>query len=79
MNKQKVGRFWTTVRLNKKQICFLEKLAKSAKFTGGKNFSKTALLRSLISMAKGLRLDVSGVKTEEELKERFLEAFSRYE
>jgi len=78
MDKQKVRGFWSTVRLNKKQICFLGDVAKNCRFSGGKKFSKTAIIRALLSMTKKLRTDVSEVKTEEELKERFLDVFARH-
>lgn len=75
MNKQKKRKSCLTAGLNKKQICFLENLAISAKSTGGKRLSKTAILRCVVFMAGILDIDVREVKTEEELKERFLDAF----
>jgi len=66
---------WTPISLNKKQIGFLEKISKDCKFSGGRKFSRTAILRALLTAGKGLSLDVNNVKTEKDLKKRILLAF----
>lgn len=70
--------FWSSVSLNKNQICWLEELSKDAKFTRGGNLSRAAVMRTMLRVARKLNLDVSGVKSEEELKLRFLTAFRQY-
>ncbi len=70
--------FWSTTTLNKNQICFLDKLSKNAKFTGGKKLSKAVIMRTLVKVAQKLDTDISKVKSEEELKDRFLTAFKEY-
>jgi len=78
MGKQNGRRFWSTATLNKKQICFLDKISKGAKFTGGKKLSRAAIIRTLVNAAQKLDIDISGVKSEEQLRDRFLIAFKEY-
>jgi len=75
MDKSKKKEFYTSLSLSKKQLCFIESLVKSARFTGRKKFSKTSIIKAIVNTAQKLNPDVSGVRTEKELKERFLEAF----
>jgi hypothetical protein len=71
-------RFWSTASLNKRQICFLDKISKNAKFTGGKKLSRAAIIRTLVKVAQKLDTDISGIKSEKELKNRLLSAFKEY-
>ncbi|MDD5409648.1 MAG: hypothetical protein PHC71_06125 [Candidatus Omnitrophica bacterium] len=68
---------WTTVGLSRGQVCFLDRISKKAKFSGGRKLSRTAILRAIIKTARKLGIDAAGVKTERELKGRILEAFKR--
>lgn len=68
---------WTTVNLTKKQICFLDEISKNCRFTGGRKLCRTSILRALLSAAKKLDIDVSRVKSQEELKERILAGFKQ--
>lgn len=68
---------WTTVGLNREQVCFLNEISKRAKFSGGRKLSRTAILRAIIKAARNLGINATGVKTEKELKGRVLEAFRR--
>ncbi|MCD6094096.1 MAG: hypothetical protein J7J51_04860 [Candidatus Omnitrophica bacterium] len=70
--------FWSTTTLNKSQMCFLDKISKDTKFTGGKKLSRAAIMRTLIKVAQKLDIDIKGVKGEEELRVRFLTAFKEY-
>jgi len=72
MNKE-----WTTVALNKRQICFLDELSKRSKFSGGRKLSRTSILRALLKMAAMLDIEVSQVRTEKELKGRILSSFRK--
>ena len=65
------------VRLSRPQIEFLERLSRECLFSGGRKFSRTALIRCLFGAVKGLKIDASAVKSEKELKQRILKAFSR--
>ncbi len=70
-----VKKKWMHVGLSKKQICFLDKLSKDCKFSGGRKFSRTAILRAFLTAVQGLSIDVNNVKTEKEMKEKILVAF----
>jgi len=68
---------WTTVSLNKKQICFLDEISKRSKFSGGRKLSRTAILRAILKTAQKLEIDATGVMTEKKLKEKVIESFKR--
>jgi len=70
-------RNWTCVSLNKEQICFLDKISKNCRFSGGRKLPRTSILRALLIAAKRLMIDVSEVRSERELKNRVLESFRR--
>jgi hypothetical protein len=73
MNKKQ----WTTLGVTKKQTCFLDGMSKQCKFSGGKKFSRTAIIRACLRAVRKLGIDVAGVRTESQLKERTLAAFSK--
>jgi hypothetical protein len=66
---------WTCVSLNKKQICFLDEISKNCKFSGGRKLSRTSIIRAFLRATQKLDIDASGIKNEEELKERILASF----
>ena len=66
---------WTPVGLTKKQICFLDKISKDCKFSGGRKFSRTAILRAFLTAGKDLDIKVNNIKSEKELKKEILVAF----
>ncbi len=53
---------------------FLEEVGMEAKATKGYKLPKTLIVRALVRMMGEMDVDVSGVKTEEELIERLLQA-----
>jgi hypothetical protein len=59
-----------SVFLNKEEDAYLENLASTAKFTGGKKISKTKLIESMVRAFRRTGLDVRGVKDEQELLNR---------
>ena len=59
-----------SVFLNRGEDAYLESLATTAKFTGGRKLSKTKLIESMVRAFRNTRLDVRGVKTDEELFKR---------
>ncbi len=63
------------VGLSKKHICFLERISKDCKFSGGRKLSRTSIIRAFLKVAKGMDVDVTSVKGERQLKERFLAVF----
>lgn len=70
-------RRWTSVNLDKKQICFLDEISKNCKFTSGRKMSRTSVIRAFLRAWKKLDIDVNGVKSEEDLKERMAASFKR--
>ncbi|MDD3473420.1 MAG: hypothetical protein PHS86_11600 [Syntrophaceae bacterium] len=73
MNKKQ----WTTLGLTKKQTCFLDGVSKQCKFSGGKKFSRTAIIRACLKAVRKIGVDVTEVKTERDLKERFSLSFKK--
>lgn len=68
---------WTHVGMSRRQICFLDKLSKACKFSGGKTLSRSVIMRAFLTVVKDLELDVKNVKTEKELKEKILISFKK--
>ena len=61
-----------SVFLNREEDVFLEYLASTAKFSGGKKISKTKLIEAMVRAFSLTKLDVQGVKTKEELHKRVI-------
>ena len=61
-----------SVFLNREEDTYLETLASAAKFSGGKKISKTRLIEAMVRAFSTTKLDVQGVKTDEELSERVI-------
>jgi hypothetical protein len=59
-----------SVFLNREEDAYLEGLASTAKFTGGKKLSKTKLIEAMVRAFRQTDLDVRGVKDEQELLNR---------
>ena len=59
-----------SVFLSREEDAYLENLASTAKFSGGKKISKTKLIESMVRAFSTTNLDVQGVKTDEELLRR---------
>ena len=59
-----------SVFLNREEDAYLETLASIAKFSGGKKLSKTRLIEAMVRAFSTTKLDVRGVKTDEELLKR---------
>jgi hypothetical protein len=66
---------WTCVGLSKRQICFLEDISKNCRFSGGRKLRRTSIIRAFLKAGSKLDIDVSNVKSERELKERFIVSF----
>ena len=67
--KRRTGTF------TKQHLCFLDAISKQVKFSGGKNLSRTSILRVLLDVTRKLDVDVSHVRSEEDLKSRIIAAF----
>jgi len=61
-----------SVFLSHDEDAYLESLASTAKFSGGKKLSKTKLIESMVRALQTTNLDVRGVKTEEDLLKRVI-------
>ncbi len=59
-----------SVFLNREEDAFLESLAATAKFSGGKKLSKTKLIEAMVRTFRKTNLDVRGVKDYQELLTR---------
>ena len=59
-----------SVFLNREEDAYLENLASTAKFSGGKKLSKTKLIEAMVRAFRKTNLDVRGVKDDEELLKR---------
>jgi len=59
-----------SVFLHREEDAYLENLASTAKFSGGKKLSKTKLIEAMVRALRTTNLDVRGVKTDEELLKR---------
>ena len=59
-----------SVFLNQEEDSYLERLSSEAKFGGGKKISKTKLIEAMVRAFRGSKLDVSGVKNDDELLKR---------
>ena len=61
-----------SVFLNRGEDSYLEGLSSTAKFTGGKKISKTKLIQAMVRAFRQSKLDVRGVRTDEELLKRVI-------
>jgi len=66
----KVPMIKLSVFLRREEDAYLEGLASTAKFSGGKKVSKTKLIEAMVRAFRGSKVDVRGVKTDEELIDR---------
>ncbi|MBA7678406.1 hypothetical protein ES703_86681 [subsurface metagenome] len=65
-----VTRIKLSVFLSHAEDAYLENLASTAKFSGGKKLSKTRLVEAMVRAFRATKLDVRGVKNDKELLER---------
>ncbi|MFC2066303.1 hypothetical protein ACFLUO_04480 [Chloroflexota bacterium] len=61
-----------SVFLSREEDAYLESLASTAKFSGGKKISKTRLIEAMVRAFGTTKLDVRGVKTDDELMKRVI-------
>jgi hypothetical protein len=64
-----------SVFLNHGEDAYLEGLASTAKFSGGKKLSKTKLIEAMVRAFRETDLDVRGVRDDEELFKRVTAQF----
>ena len=67
-----IPRIKLSVFLNREEDAYLETLASTAKFSGGKKISKTRLIEAMVRAFSTTKLDVHGVQTDKELLKRVI-------
>ena len=60
--------------LDRKEIDFLDKLGKDALFSNGMKIPRTRIIEITIDLLTQAKINVKGIKTDKELKERILGA-----
>ena len=65
-----VGMIKVSVFLHHEEDAYLENLASTAKFSGGKKLSKTKLIEAMVRAFRTTALDVRGVRDDAELLKR---------
>jgi len=79
--KQKKDKLYTTYAdLTKEQVEFLKNISKCCECSGGKELCRTVVMRILIGVLMLEELDIAAktIKSEEQLTEKFIEAFCKY-
>ena len=61
-----------SVFLHREEDAYLENLASTAKFSGGKKLSKTRLIEAMVRAFRTSKLDVRGVKSDDDLLKRVI-------
>ena len=62
------------IGLNRKQISFIDKIVREIRFSGGRKPSRSSIVMIFTKIAMCMKFDVSGIKSEKETEERFLQA-----
>ncbi|MBM3708210.1 MAG: hypothetical protein FJW69_07755 [Actinobacteria bacterium] len=76
--ERKQDYFRVPITMPSGMVSFLENLGIECKKSGGHKIANTEIVRSLIRLLMDMDIDLSRVKTEEELEERVKEAARRY-
>jgi hypothetical protein len=61
-----------SVFLNREEDAYLEGLASTAKFSGGRKLSKTKIIEAMVRALRRTNLDVRGVRDDDELLKRVM-------
>jgi len=72
------GLFRVPISITKDMEDWLQDLSNRMKSSGGYKLPKSYIIRALLDAAMNLNLDVSEVKTEEDLTKRILSAIKHY-
>jgi hypothetical protein len=72
------GLFRVPVSITKEMDAWLQGMAGNMKASGGYKLPKSYIVRALLNAAMHLKVDVSGVKTEKELADRFLSSIKEF-
>ena len=72
------GLFRVPISITKEMESWLQDLSNRMKSSGGYKLPKSYIIRALLDAAMNLKIDVSEVKTEEELVKRITKAIKHY-
>ncbi len=75
MKNQNKNLLMANIGMNKKQIKFIDEIVGEIRFSGGKKPPRSSIVNIFIKIAMLIKFDISGVKSEKEAEERFLQAF----
>ncbi|MDD3629266.1 MAG: hypothetical protein PHN81_05785 [Actinomycetota bacterium] len=78
MVERKQDYFRVPITMPSDMVSYLENLGIECKKSGGHKIANTMIVRSAIRLLMDMDLDISGVKSEEELEERIKEAAKKY-
>ncbi|MDP1854247.1 MAG: hypothetical protein Q8L26_08625 [Candidatus Omnitrophota bacterium] len=70
--------FRVPISITRDMESWLQDLSNRMKASGGYKLPKSYVIRSLLDAAMHLKIDVSGVKSEDELKKRILDAIKKH-
>ena len=70
--------FRVPISITKEMEAWLQDLSSMMKSSGGYKLPKSYIIRALLAAAMELKIDVSGVKSEEELAGRIISAIKHY-
>jgi hypothetical protein len=70
--------FRVPISITKDMEKWLQDLSNQMKSSGGYKLPKSYIIRALLEAAMELKIDLEGVKTEDELAKRISEAIKRY-
>lgn len=72
------GLFRIPIAITKDTEAWLQRLSAQMKSSGGYKLPKSYIIRALLTAAMKLNINVTGIKTEEELRSRILAAIKKY-
>ncbi len=78
MVERKQDYFRIPITMPSGMVSFLENLGIECKKSGGHKIANTMIVRCALRLLMDMNLDISGVKTEDELEKRIKEAAKRY-
>ena len=78
MVERKQDYFRVPITMPSSMVSYLENLGIECKKSGGHKIANTMIVRSAIRLLMDLDLDISGVKSEEELEKRIKKAARKY-
>jgi hypothetical protein len=78
MVEKKQDYFRVPITMPSDMVSYLENLGIECKKSGGHKIANTMIVRSAIKLLMDMDLDISGIRSEEELEERIKEAARKY-